>query len=198
MEQQREALLGQIWAAQDEAYDLMYEYDSLPHRYGAHILYQSEAHIIDLIGEHPEITVTELAAILKKTPSACSQIVRKLRAKGWVEQVRNAENNRIYNLYLTESGKQVYQAHTAFNQSCQEATFQLLSNFSPEELEHHLMVQRKLNEAYQDDVRRSRDYDRPASLLWIIHKTKGKYLFTIKKYLKYIKIFLTYFLFIIL
>ena len=147
MEQQREALLGQIWAAQDEAYDLMYEYDSLPHRYGAHILYQSEAHIIDLIGEHPEITVTELAAILKKTPSACSQIVRKLRAKGWVEQVRNAENNRIYNLYLTESGKQVYQA-----------TFQLLSNFSPEELEHHLMVQRKLNEAYQDDVRRSRDY----------------------------------------
>ena len=37
MEQQREALLGQIWAAQDEAYDLMYEYDSLPHRYGAHI-----------------------------------------------------------------------------------------------------------------------------------------------------------------
>ena len=146
MEQQREALLGQIWAAQDEAYDLMYEYDSLPHRYGAHILYQSEAHIIDLIGEHPEITVTELAAILKKTPSACSQIVRKLRAKGWVEQVRNAENNRIYNLY------------TAFNQSCQEATFQLLSNFSPEELEHHLMVQRKLNEAYQDDVRRSRDY----------------------------------------
>ena len=128
MEQQREALLGQIWAAQDEAYDLMYEYDSLPHRYGAHILYQSEAHIIEL------------------------------RAKGWVEQVRNAENNRIYNLYLTESGKQVYQAHTAFNQSCQEATFQLLSNFSPEELEHHLMVQRKLNEAYQDDVRRSRDY----------------------------------------
>ena len=61
-------------------------------------------------------------------------------------------------LYQTESGKQVYQAHTAFNQSCQEATFQLLSNFSPEELEHHLMVQRKLNEAYQDDVRRSRDY----------------------------------------
>ena len=158
MEQQREALLGQIWAAQDEAYDLMYEYDSLPHRYGAHILYESEAHIIDLIGEHPEITVTELAAILKKTPSACSQIVRKLRAKGWVEQVRNAENNRIYNLYLTESGKQVYQAHTAFNQSCQEATIQLMSNFSPEEMDHHLMVQRKLNKAYQDDVRRSRDY----------------------------------------
>ena len=155
MEDQREALLRQIWAAQDEAYDLMYEYDSLPHQYGENTLYQSEAHIIDLIGEHPEITVTELAAILKKTPSACSQIVRKLRAKGWVEQVRNAENNRIFNLYLTGSGQRVYQDHTAFNRSCQEATFRLLDTFSTEELEHHLMVQRKLNEAYQEDVLRS-------------------------------------------
>lgn len=159
MEDQREALLRQIWAAQDEAYDLMYEYDSLPHQYGENTLYQSEAHIIDLIGEHPEITVTELAAVLKKTPSACSQIVRKLRAKGWVEQVRNVENNRIFNLYLTDSGQRVYQDHTAFNQSCQSATFRLLETFSTQELEHHLMVQRKLNEAYQSDVEHSKAHN---------------------------------------
>ena len=160
MEDQREALLRQIWAAQDEAYDLMYEYDSLPHQYGENTLYQSEAHIIDLIGEHPEITVTELAAVLKKTPSACSQIVRKLRAKGWVTQVRNEENNRIFNLHLTESGQRVYQDHTAFNQSCQSATFRLLETFSTQELEHHLMVQRKLNEAYQNDVQNSKEHHR--------------------------------------
>lgn len=159
MEDQREALLRQIWAAQDEAYDLMYEYDSLPHQYGENTLYQSEAQIIDLIGEHPEITVTELAAILKKTPSACSQIVRKLRAKGWVTQVRNEANNRIFNLHLTESGQRVYQDHTAFNHSCQEATFRLLETFSTQELEHHLMVQRKLNEAYQSDVEHSKAHN---------------------------------------
>ena len=159
MEDQREALLRQIWAAQDEAYDLMYEYDSLPHQYGENTLYQSEAQIIDLIGEHPEITVTELAAVLKKTPSACSQIVRKLRAKGWVTQVRNEENNRIFNLHLTESGQRVYQDHTAFNQSCQSSTFQLLETFSTQELEHHLMVQRKLNEAYREDVQHSKAHN---------------------------------------
>ena len=60
MEQQREALLGQIWAAQDEAYDLMYEYDSLPHRYGAHILYQSEAHIIDPVS-YTHLTLPTIA-----------------------------------------------------------------------------------------------------------------------------------------
>ena len=159
MEDQREALLRQIWAAQDEAYDLMYEYDSLPHQYGENTLYQSEAHIIDLIGEHPEITVTELAAVLKKTPSACSQIVRKLRSKGWVTQVRNEENNRIFNLHLTENGQRVYQDHTAFNQSCQSSTFRLLETFSTQELEHHLMVQRKLNEAYQEDVQHSKAHN---------------------------------------
>nr|WP_317325172.1 MarR family transcriptional regulator [uncultured Flavonifractor sp.] len=160
MEQQRETLLRQIWAAQDEAYDLMYEYDSLPHQYGENTLYQAEAHIIDLIGEHPEITVTELATVLKKTPSACSQIVRKLRAKGWVEQVRNKKNNRVYNLLLTTKGQQIYLDHTAFNRSCQKATFQLLDTFSTQELEHHLMVQKKLNEAYQEDLRSSRDLHR--------------------------------------
>ena len=159
MEHQRQALLRQIWAAQDEAYDLMYEYDSLPHQYGANTLYQSEAQIIDHIGEQPGITVTELAAVLKKTPSACSQIVRKLRAKGWVEQVRNAENNRIFNLYLTDSGQRVYQDHTSFNHRCQEATFRMLETFSTQELEHHLMVQRKLNEAYQEDVQHSKAHN---------------------------------------
>lgn len=156
--EQREALLREIWAAQDEAYDLMYEYDSLPHQYGPSTLYQSEAHIIDLVGEQPMITVTELAARLGKTPSACSQIVRKLRAKGWVAQQRNEENNRIFNLRLTESGQRVYQDHTAFNSACQEATFRLLDAFTVAELRDHLRVQKALNEAYKNDVEHSKKH----------------------------------------
>ena len=157
MEQQREALLRQIWAAQDEAYDLMYEYDSLPHQYGENTLYQSEAHIIDLIGEHPEITVTELAAVLKKTPSACSQTLRKLREKGLVEQLRNTANNRQYKLQLTESGQALYRDHAAFSADCQQRTFDRLAEFTEEELALYLRVQQRINEAYADDVRRSRE-----------------------------------------
>lgn len=83
MGDKREELLRQLWTAQDEAYDLMCEYDSLPHHYGENILYQAEGHIIDLIAAYPGITITDLGNILKKTPSACSQIVRKLKEKGW-------------------------------------------------------------------------------------------------------------------
>lgn len=157
MSGKRSELLRQLWEAQDAAYDLMCEYDSLPHHYGENILYQAEGHIIDLIAAYPGITITDLGNILKKTPSACSQIVRKLKAKGWVEQTRNEENNRQYNLSLTEAGGKVFEDHQAFSRSCQEATFALLEGFSDEELAHHVQVQRKVNEAYLGDVRRSRE-----------------------------------------
>lgn len=150
-------LLQQIWSAQDTAYELMSEYDSLPHHYGSEVLYQAEAYIVNLVGQHPGITVTQLAEILNKTTSACSQIVRKLRAKGFVEQIRNPGNNRLYNLELTPEGSEVFQAHIRFNQECQEKTFELLRDFTDEELRIHLRVQDRLNEAYQDDVRRSRE-----------------------------------------
>lgn len=157
MEETREELLQQLWTAQDEAYELMSEYDSIPHHYGENILYQAEGHLIYLIANYPGITITDLGVILKKTTSACSQLVRKLKEKGWVEQTRNTKNNRQYNLWLTDSGKKVYEDYREFNRYCQNATFSLLSVFSEEELKHHVMVQRQINKAYQEDVRHSRE-----------------------------------------
>ena len=157
MARNRQELLKKVWDAQDEAYELMVEYDALPHHYGEAILYQAEGEIIDLIAIHPGVTITDLGNILKKTASACSQIVRKLREKGWVEQTRNRENNRVYNLTLTETGMQIYQGHQAFTQNCRDITFELLGDFSEEELETYLRLQEKLNEAYHGDVKRSRE-----------------------------------------
>lgn len=154
----REEILEQIWDCQDEAYDLMSEYDALPHHYGDSTLYQAEAYIVNWIGRKPDITTTELADVLKKTPSACSQIIRKLISKGLVEQTRNEQNKRQYNLRLTDSGKQLYKDHIAFNEYCQRETFALLAGLTKEELEAHLKVQRLLNQAYRQDVRRSREY----------------------------------------
>ena len=157
MGEKRDALLRKLWEAQDEAYDLMCEYDALPHHYGDNILYQAEGHIIDLIAVYPGITITDLGNILKKTASACSQIVRKLKEKGWVEQTRNRDNNRQYNLKLTDFGMQVYEDHQNFCRACQKETFLMLKDFTEEELENHIRVQEKINEAYQGDVRRSRE-----------------------------------------
>lgn len=157
MGNERKELLDKIWTVQDEAYTLMNEYDSLPHYYGDTVLYQAEAYIVNLVGQYQDITTTELASILEKSPSACSQVIHKLKNKNLVEQIRNKENNRLYNLRLTEKGMKLYQIHIEFNRYCQELTFARLMSFSDEELEVYLKIQEKINEAYQDDVRRSRE-----------------------------------------
>lgn len=152
----RTEILNQIWASQDTAYDLMTEYDSLPHHYGNEVLYQAEAYIVHEIGNTPGTTTTELAERLKKTTSACSQLVKKLIAKGFVEQTRNEENKRIYNLNLTPAGRKVYRDHIEFNKTCQEITFDMLQSFSDEELAIHARIQETINRAYQGDIDRSK------------------------------------------
>ena len=156
-DEKRSELLEQVWNQQNQAYDLMCEYDAMPHRYGECMLYQAEAHMIDLIALYPGITAADLASILRKTPSACSQTLRKLREKGLVEQLRNAANNRQYKLQLTESGQALYRDHAAFSADCQQRTFDRLAEFTEEELALYLRVQQRINEAYADDVRRSRE-----------------------------------------
>lgn len=153
---ERSEILKKLWAEQDEAFELMTEYDSLPHHYGEDVLYQAEAYIVHEIGDQPNITTTEIAAKQKKTTSACSQIVKKLIAKGLVEQTRNEENKRIYNLTLTRDGERVYKDHVEFNEMCQGITFDLLSGFTDEELEIHTRVQNAINKAYRGDVERSK------------------------------------------
>ena len=89
----------------DEASGLIEEYDSQLHDYNGVILYQAESQFIKLIGNNPGISAAECARIFNKTVSACSQLVKKLKKKGWITQERNEQNNRGYNLYLTEEGK---------------------------------------------------------------------------------------------
>ena len=136
----------------------MSEYDSLPHRYGSDVLYQAEADIVNWIGQIPGITITELAENLKKTPSACSQLVKKLINKGLVVQKRNADNKRLYNLHLTADGQRVYQDHVNFNLNCQQITYTMLAEFNDEELATYLRVQMRINEAFLGDVQRSKEH----------------------------------------
>ena len=98
MNEDKEQLFWGIWNEQEIASSYIAEYDSIPHLYGEYVMYQAEGQIIDLIAQNHNITCSELAEITKKTPSACSQIVRKLKDRGFVIQTRNEKNNRKYNL----------------------------------------------------------------------------------------------------
>lgn len=150
----RQKSIDRIWAIQDEAYALMREYDDIPHNYGEYSLYQVEGEFIDIIAEHPGITMTEISELLQKTPSACSQIVRKLKKKEMLVQRRDQENNRKYHLKLTELGEKVYKEHQLFTGECKAYFQSCLASFSEEELELYLKIQKKIHLAYQHDIQK--------------------------------------------
>lgn len=159
MKMDRNEIFDNIWNEQNQAYELMAEYDSLPHKYGEDvILYQAEGELVDKIAQHSDITITELSKILNKTPSACSQLIRKLRTKGIVEQIRNAQNNREYYLRLTAFGNKVFESHVAFTESCRKKMKRSLERYTDEELLTAVHIQRTINETYIDDVENAHQY----------------------------------------
>ncbi len=136
----------------DEAVSLIQEYDAQLHDYNGVILYQAESQLIKLIGNTPGISAAECARKLKKTLSACSQLIKKLKKKGWILQDRNELNNRVYNLYLTDEGKVIYRNHRKFEERCYKRTYRLLSECPDEDLQTFIRVQRLLNTGFHQDV----------------------------------------------
>ncbi len=157
MNKKKEELFLELWNEQNIAYDLMTEYDGIPHCYGDYVLYHVEGQIIDLIAAHPGITCTDIADITNKTTSACSQIIKKLKNRKWISQVRNEKNNRKYNLILTVEGMKIYEERKSFTSKCQEIMKIMLDKYTEEELNHHIQIQKTINQAYMGDIKRSRD-----------------------------------------
>lgn len=140
----------------DAGVELINEYDALLHDYGGTIMFQAESQMIKAIGENPGITAAELAAKFCKTSSACSQLIRKLKQKSWVIQKRNESNSREYNLFLTQSGEEIFKNHSSFENACYRRTFQMLDDFSDEDLKTYIKIQKKLNTAFMLDVSESK------------------------------------------
>ena len=66
------------------------------------------------------------------------------------------DNNREYNLYLTEEGQKIYNYHLKFEEACYRRTMRMLDSFTEEELEIYVRIQKKLNDSFKLDVEESR------------------------------------------
>lgn len=135
------------------------EYNTLLHDYNGVVLYQAESQFINAIGRNPGITITELASFFDKTPSACSQLMRRMKDKGWLYQKRNKENNREYKLFLTQEGERIYHNHQEFENRCYLRTANMLDGFTDDELVTYIHIQERLNAAFALDVAESRHID---------------------------------------
>jgi DNA-binding MarR family transcriptional regulator len=74
-----------------------------------------EAHIIEAVGDTPEINVTALAKRFGVSKSAASQMISRLVQKGFVDKSPAPHSNKEFILTLTELGWRGFAAHERFH-----------------------------------------------------------------------------------
>lgn len=147
---ERKEIIRRLWEIGAKYIIITTENNDYPRYYGEMPLCYTERRIILLIGENPEITVTELAVRIRKTVSICSQTIRKFANLGWVEQTRNLQNKRIYNLTLTDEGMKVFKTCAKYYNDEKKTIIKSLEMFSDEELEIYARIQEAINEAGEE------------------------------------------------
>ncbi|UCE79114.1 MAG: MarR family transcriptional regulator [Nitrospiraceae bacterium] len=110
-----------------------------------HTLYHSERHMIDNIGENPEMNITEFAESLGVTKGAVSQVVSKLEKKGMVRRRRKSDNEKEVILSLTREGADLYRMHRKINEESLLPLYNKLKKHSDEEIDFLIDMFRWIN-----------------------------------------------------
>jgi DNA-binding MarR family transcriptional regulator len=105
--------------------------EELPIRIGRDLeVTTREAHIMQAVGEHAEMSVTGLAGYFGITKSAASQMVGKLAKKGFLEKGLSPHSNKELQVSLTQLGWQAFRAHELFHGKDMADLVERLSAFS--------------------------------------------------------------------
>lgn len=86
--------------------------EQIPQQFGTEdLLYPTEIHTIEFIGDHPGPSAKDLAAHMRVTKGAVSQMVRKLTEKDMVSSTRDYRVRSLSRLTLTDKGRTAYRGH---------------------------------------------------------------------------------------
>ena len=109
--------------------------EKIPVDYGVGTdLYHSERHLIDQIGDHPEMNITELARYLGVTKGAISQTVKKLEDKGVVTRYKGVENEKEVFLEFSDIGRKVYKKHKEVHKESIIPLYEELEKYSDDKV----------------------------------------------------------------
>ncbi len=77
------------------------------------LLYPSEIHTIQAVGDHENINITDLAVALKVTKPTISERVKKLERLDLIQRHEAVDNRKTVILHLTARGWIAYEGHAA-------------------------------------------------------------------------------------
>ena len=104
-------------------------------------------------GDGEPITATELARMKVSTPSAISQMVKKLDAKGLLIRDAQDGDRRTVSLRLSEAGRQVYQLHRQREADRYDSYMQELADYTPEDIARAAALVDFVTEKYLEEFR---------------------------------------------
>ena len=107
----------------------------------------TEIHTIEAIGKEGNRTMGEIANDLRITVGTLTTAINRLIKKGYVERKRIEEDRWVVVVYLTESGKKVFDEHTLFHK---EMIDEVAKNFEDYELKVLTKALSKVSEFFED------------------------------------------------
>jgi DNA-binding MarR family transcriptional regulator len=93
-------------------------------------LHRGQPPILFALGKQDGMTHSELAAKMEVTPAAISNMVKRMEQAGFVVRQRDAEDERVSRVYMTDAGRAIYSEMEAIAQQVNETTF---AGFTEEE-----------------------------------------------------------------
>ena len=91
-------------------------------------------HLIETIGNHESINMTEVSERIGITKGAVSQMTTKLVHKGFLQKLKSPHSEKDIYLSLTESGQAIFQAHHQLHHQLYSELAMLLDEFSDHDL----------------------------------------------------------------
>ncbi len=113
--------------------------DKLPKKFGTdQNLSHSEIHLIEIIGESHDLSVTDIAALIGVTKGAISQNLKRLETKGLTTKQPDPGNLSRALVTLTPKGKMAYWAHKHWHETMDGGFSQYLKTL--DRAETHVIV----------------------------------------------------------
>jgi DNA-binding MarR family transcriptional regulator len=99
------------------------------------LLYPTEIHAIEAIGNKKGETAAELVRIFGVTKGAVSQVLIKLEHKGYIHKELSAYSGKGKMLTLTEKGRVAFESHARFHAAMDGSLVEQLGGISSQQVE---------------------------------------------------------------
>lgn len=108
--------------------------DKTPKAFGTgQALSHAEIHLVEIVGDNPELSVTQIADLIGVTKGAVSQNLKRLEKKGLSTKTQDPENLSRALVTLTAKGQAAYWAHKHWHESMDGGFSRYLEGLTEEE-----------------------------------------------------------------